>query len=48
MAREIEADLALLQSTTKDAPAGPKEKEIQAILKAQRAVRKKLRRETAN
>jgi Arc/MetJ-type ribon-helix-helix transcriptional regulator len=46
MAREIEADLALLQSTTKDAPAGPSEQEIEAILKTQRAVRKELRRES--
>jgi Arc/MetJ-type ribon-helix-helix transcriptional regulator len=46
MAREIEADLALLQSTTKDAPPGPSEQEIEAVLKTQRAVRKKLRRES--
>jgi hypothetical protein len=46
MACEIEADLGLLYSTTKGAPAGPNEQEIEAILKTQRAVRKKLQRES--
>jgi Arc/MetJ-type ribon-helix-helix transcriptional regulator len=43
MKREIEADLALLQSTTRHAPAGPSEAEVEAILVTQRKVRKELR-----
>lgn len=43
MKREIEADLALLQSTTTGAPAGPSEAEIEGIVKTQRQVRGELR-----
>jgi Arc/MetJ-type ribon-helix-helix transcriptional regulator len=32
MQREIDSDLALLQSTTSGAPAGPSEREIKSIL----------------
>jgi Arc/MetJ-type ribon-helix-helix transcriptional regulator len=42
MKREIEADLALLQSTATNAPAGPGEREIETILETQRQVRKDL------
>ncbi len=45
MKREIEADLAFLGSTTKGAPAGPNEEEIEDILSVQRRVRKELKRE---
>jgi len=40
MKREIEADLALLESTTPGAPAGPSDEEIEGILATQRKVRK--------
>lgn len=40
MKREIAADLALLESTTPGAPAGPSEAEIEGILATQRKVRK--------
>lgn len=40
MKREIEADLALLESTTPGAPVGPGDEEIEAILATQRDVRK--------
>jgi Arc/MetJ-type ribon-helix-helix transcriptional regulator len=40
MKREIEADLALLESTTPGAPAGPSDVEIEGILATQRNVRK--------
>jgi Arc/MetJ-type ribon-helix-helix transcriptional regulator len=43
MKREIEADLELLQSTTRHAPAGPNAEEVDAILETQRKVRKELR-----
>ena len=43
MKREIEADLALLQSTTASAPAGPNEAEIASVLKTQKKVRQQLR-----
>jgi Arc/MetJ-type ribon-helix-helix transcriptional regulator len=43
MKREIEADLALLESTTRHASAGPSEEEIEVILETQRKVRKELR-----
>jgi Arc/MetJ-type ribon-helix-helix transcriptional regulator len=43
MKREIEADLALLQSTGANAPAGPGEREIETILETQRQVRKELK-----
>ena len=43
MKREIEADLALLQSTTPGAPAGPSEDEIAGILKSQKEIRQELR-----
>ena len=45
MKREIESDLAFLESTTKGAPAGPNEREIEDILSVQRPVRKELKRE---
>ena len=45
MKREIDADLAFLEKTSKGAPAGPGEEEIKKILRAQRKVRKTLRRE---
>ena len=38
--REVESDLATLDSAMKDAPAGPTEAELQDILKTQRQVRK--------
>lgn len=44
MRREVGVDLALLNATTKDAPAGPKEEELKAILATQRQVRKDLKR----
>lgn len=44
MRREIEADLAFLNSTAEGAPAGPSEEEIAHILAVQRKVRKDLRR----
>ena len=43
MRREIEADLKLLASTTKGAPAGPTEQEIENVLAVQRQVRKELK-----
>ena len=43
MKQEIEADLALLQSTTPGAPAGPAEEEIAAILRTQKQVRRQLK-----
>jgi Arc/MetJ-type ribon-helix-helix transcriptional regulator len=43
MKREIEADLALLQSTTAGAPAGPTEAEIEAVLKTQKSVRQQFK-----
>ena len=43
MRREIEADLKLLASTTKGAPAGPTEREIENVLAVQRQVRKELK-----
>lgn len=45
MQSEIERDLDFLNSTSKGAPAGPSEKEIEHIIKVQRRVRSKLRRE---
>jgi Arc/MetJ-type ribon-helix-helix transcriptional regulator len=45
MQREIDADLAVLKSTIKGAPAGPSEQEIEEILELQRQVRKELQRE---
>jgi Arc/MetJ-type ribon-helix-helix transcriptional regulator len=44
MRREIEADLAFLNSTTEGAPAGPSEEEIRRILAVQKKVRKDLSR----
>jgi Arc/MetJ-type ribon-helix-helix transcriptional regulator len=44
MRREIEADLAFLNSTTEGAPAGPSEEEIRRILAVQKKVRKDLGR----
>jgi hypothetical protein len=44
MQREVEADLAFLKSTTKGAPAGPSEEEIEEVLAVQHAVRKELKR----
>jgi Arc/MetJ-type ribon-helix-helix transcriptional regulator len=44
MRREIEADLAVLGATTKGAPAGPGEREIESVLRVQRQVRKELKR----
>jgi Arc/MetJ-type ribon-helix-helix transcriptional regulator len=45
MTREIEADLAFLEKTSKGAPAGPGEQEIKKVVRVQREVRKTLRRE---
>jgi Arc/MetJ-type ribon-helix-helix transcriptional regulator len=42
MKREVEADLRLLHSTTRDAPPGPNEEEIEGIVTTQRNVRKSL------
>ncbi|MGE3312933.1 MAG: type II toxin-antitoxin system ParD family antitoxin [Limisphaerales bacterium] len=42
MKREIEADVALLRSTTPGAPAGPSEEEIAGIVETQRKVRRQL------
>jgi Arc/MetJ-type ribon-helix-helix transcriptional regulator len=44
MRREIEADLAFLNTTTDGAPAGPSEQEISRILAVQKKVRKDLGR----
>lgn len=44
MRREIESDLAFLESTTQGAPAGPSDREIDEVLSAQREVRKELKR----
>lgn len=44
MRREITADLAFLKSTTKDAPAGPSDQEVEGVLSVQRTVRKELKR----
>jgi hypothetical protein len=44
MRREIEADLAVLGVTTKSAPAGPGEREIERVMALQRQVRKELKR----
>ncbi len=44
MRREIEADLAFLNSTAKGAPAGPSEEEVTRILSVQKKVRKDLGR----
>jgi Arc/MetJ-type ribon-helix-helix transcriptional regulator len=38
--REIGADLALLESTSKGAPAGPTENEIEEVLAVQKKIRK--------
>jgi len=43
MEAEIAADLRFLQSTTKDAPAGPTEAELQRVLQIQREVRREKR-----
>jgi Arc/MetJ-type ribon-helix-helix transcriptional regulator len=43
MRREIEADLAFLNSATDGAPAGPTDPDVKEILRIQRRVRKKLR-----
>ena len=43
MRREIDADLKLLASTAKGAPAGPSEQEIEDVLAVQRQVRKELK-----
>jgi len=43
MKREIEADLALLHSTTPGAPAGPSEAELASVLKTQKEVRQQLK-----
>lgn len=43
MKREIEADLALLQSTTPGSTAGPSESEIESVLKTQQEVRQQLK-----
>ena len=43
MRREIEADLKLLAATTKGAPAGPSDQEIENVLAVQRQVRKELK-----
>jgi Arc/MetJ-type ribon-helix-helix transcriptional regulator len=40
MRREIETDLAVLNATTKGAPVGPGEQEIENVLAVQRQVRK--------
>ncbi len=45
MRREIDADLQLLESTSKGAPAGPDAQEIERVLIVQKKVRKELRRE---
>jgi Arc/MetJ-type ribon-helix-helix transcriptional regulator len=45
MEAEIGADLQFLQSTAKDAPAGPSEAQIQRVLEIQREVRKQLKHE---
>lgn len=42
MRREIEADVAFLNSATEGAPPGPTELEIREILTIQKRVRKKL------
>ena len=42
MRREIEADVAFLNTATEGAPPGPTETEIQEILTIQKRVRKKL------
>ena len=44
MRREIEADLAFLETTTKGAPAGPSDQEMEQVLAVQRQVRKELKR----
>ena len=41
--KEIAADVAFLQHTHQDAPVGPTESEIDAILRLQKQVRKDLR-----
>ena len=41
--RHIEADLALLNTATDGAPAGPADSDVKEILSIQRRVRKKLR-----
>lgn len=46
MRREVAADLKLLGSTVKDAPAGPDEQEIANVVAVQKQVRKELRRES--
>jgi Arc/MetJ-type ribon-helix-helix transcriptional regulator len=43
MRREVEADLAFLNSATDGAAAGPTDPDIKVILRIQRSVRKKLR-----
>jgi Arc/MetJ-type ribon-helix-helix transcriptional regulator len=42
MRREIEADMKLLEDTTKGAPPGPTEEDIELVLKIQKQVRKDL------
>jgi len=44
MRREIEADLALLRRTSRGAPAGPSEAEVERVVAVQRAVRGELKR----
>jgi Arc/MetJ-type ribon-helix-helix transcriptional regulator len=44
MRREIEADLAFLETTNKGAPAGPSDQEMEQVLEVQRQVRKELKR----
>ena len=44
MRREIEADLALLKGTSRGAPAGPSEEDVERVVAVQHAVRKELKR----
>jgi Arc/MetJ-type ribon-helix-helix transcriptional regulator len=44
MRQEIEADLACLNKTTKGAPPGPTDQEMEQVLSVQRKVRKELKR----
>ncbi len=44
MRGEIKADLAFLSSTTKGAPGGPSDQEMEQLLAVQRKVRKELTR----
>jgi Arc/MetJ-type ribon-helix-helix transcriptional regulator len=43
--RQIEQDVAFLQSTSAGATPGPNEEEVREVLALQRAVRKELKRE---